>query len=188
MTSALSGDPGVLTPRLGAEPAEPGRPLSHTHSQHLERRPVLSAGVSASFASISQLVPAYPGPVLGCPRVRTVLPARLWRASRKLWVCAEGLGWFLYTPCGNGDQSLHYHLALPLSSTRTSGLAPRPGGPGWALLSRASARRGAGPGRIPCAEGGRTESGAGGCGPTGVQGTHKGMAARRAGGQLWPLP
>lgn len=37
MTSALARDPGFLTPGLGAEPAEPGRPLSHTHSQHLER-------------------------------------------------------------------------------------------------------------------------------------------------------
>lgn len=37
VTSAPAGDLAFLTPGLGAKPAEPGRPLSHTHSQHLER-------------------------------------------------------------------------------------------------------------------------------------------------------
>lgn len=49
---ALARDPGVLRPGLGAEPAEPGRPLSHTYSLHLE--PDLSARVSASLASQSR--------------------------------------------------------------------------------------------------------------------------------------
>lgn len=52
MAPALARDPGVLRPGLGAEPAEPGRPLSHTYSLHLE--PDLSARVSASLASQSR--------------------------------------------------------------------------------------------------------------------------------------
>lgn len=35
MAPALARDPGVFIPGLGAKPAEPGHPLSHTHSQHL---------------------------------------------------------------------------------------------------------------------------------------------------------
>lgn len=122
----------------------------------------------------SQLVPAYPGPVLRCRLDRTTFPARLWRAPRKPWVCAEGLGWLLYANVWKWQQKpIHHHLALPLSD--------------WALLSRVSARRGAGPGRIPRAEGGRAGFGARGRGPAGVQRTRTGLVARRAGGPFWTL-
>lgn len=59
MAPALARDPGVLLiPELGAEPAEPGRPLSHTHSQN--PGPDLSASVSASFASQPRARPTHP--------------------------------------------------------------------------------------------------------------------------------
>nr|XP_060481777.1 SH3 domain-containing protein 21 isoform X3 [Panthera onca] len=93
---------------------------------------------------------------------------------------------------GGGGNGSHHRPALPLSSTRSPGFSPKPVCPDRSLLRRAparsSARRGAGPGRIPRAEGGRTESGPRGRGPAGVRGVLTGLAARRATGSLWPLP
>lgn len=93
---------------------------------------------------------------------------------------------------GGGGNGSHHRPALPLSSTRSPGFSPKPVCPDRSLLRRAparsSARRGAGPGRIPRAERGRTESGPRGRGPAGVRGVLTGLAARRATGSLWPLP
>lgn len=69
------------------------------------------------------------------------------------------------------------------SSTRSPGLAPRPGCP-----DPPSARRRAGAGRIPRAGGGRAERGARGRGAAGVRGARAGLAARTAGGSLGSLP
>lgn len=185
LTSALAGDPGVLTPGLGAEPAEPGRLLSHTHSAP-GARPIGSC-LRLFCCTISPLVPAYQGPVLGCPRDCTCPSCPAVEGAPEAMGMCRGFRVAPLRKRGNGNKSLHHHPALPRSSTPSAGLAPWPGGPHWALLNRASARRSTRPGGIPRAEGGRAKSGARGRGPAGVQGTSTGLAERRAGRPLWPL-
>lgn len=131
--------------------------------------------------------PSLPGPSTWLPAGPQYPPCPLWRASRKPWVCVEGLGW----STGNAETATKAYttsLLLMLSYTRSAGLAPWQVVPDWTLLNCPFARRGSCPGRIPCAEGGRAESGSRGCGSAGVQGTHTGLAEWRAGGPLWPLP
>lgn len=182
VTPALAGGSGVLASGLGAEPAEPGHPLSYTHFQH--REPDLSALVSASFATLAAR-PSLHRPSTRLPVGSHYLPCPALEGG------PQAMGMFR----GFGVAPLRERVEMvaktctppPCSSAVRAGLASCTGGPDWALLSRVSARRGAGPGRIPRAEGGRAEFGARGRGPAGVQRTHTGLVAWRARGPLWTL-
>lgn len=89
MTPALAGGSGVLTCGLGAEPVEPGHPLSYTHFQYLE--PDLSARVSASFATLAAR-PSLPRPSTPLPAGSHYLPcAALEGASQAMGMC-RGFG------------------------------------------------------------------------------------------------
>ena len=159
MTPALARGPGVLTHSLGAEPADPGRPLPHP----LPAPGAQPMGLRLRLLgfTISRLVPPYLVPVLGCQRYHTILPCSAPEGALEAMGMCRGFG-VAFLP-GNSIKSLHQYSALPLS-TLGPGLAPGPVSPDWALLNRvpapSSARRGARPGRISRAGGGRAEPGA----------------------------
>lgn len=113
VTSALAGDLGFLTPGLGAEPAEPGRPLSHTHSQHLERDlsyPLVSPPPWIQSHSSSQ--PTQP---------RTRLPAgSLCPPCPALEGVAEAMGMFGRFGVG----PLHNRVEMATKTSTTTPLSP----------------------------------------------------------------
>lgn len=162
---ALARDPGVSIPGLGAEPAEPGHLLSHTHFQHLG--PTYPLASPPPSPHILAARPTLPWPSTRQPTGQHCTPSpALEQVPEAMGMC-RGFG-----EGGEGKRSPHHHPALPLSFMRSPGLAPKPVCPDPSLLSCAPtpsfAPRGAGPGRIPRAERGRAESGARGRGPAGV--------------------
>lgn len=113
VTSALAGDLGFLTPGLGAKPAEPGRPLSHTHSQHLERDlsyPLVSPPLLLQSRSSSQ--PTQPS---------TQLPAgSLYPPCPALEGVPEAMGM-----CGRlGVGPLHNRVETATKTSTTTPLSP----------------------------------------------------------------